>query len=99
MSETKHTPGPWEWKDGEYDDDLMFLASASGTICTFGNCDYYERCGELPNEADCRLIAAAPELLEALKRCLEIMSNGGTWTLEDQNAAHAAIAKAEGGEP
>lgn len=46
--------------------------------------------------ANTQLIAAAPELLEALQRCVHIMENGGTWTLEDQTKANQAIAKATG---
>lgn len=48
-------------------------------------------------KANACLIAAAPELLEALERCFDLMNNGGTWSLEDQAAARAAIAKAKGG--
>ena len=49
------------------------------------------------DEADARLIAAAPELLEALKELMEY-----AWIIEDRcdavatNKARAAIAKAEG---
>lgn len=39
------------------------------------------------------------ELLEALERCFDLMDNGGTWSLEDQAAARAAIAKAKGEQP
>lgn len=68
MSETKHTPGPWYWCDGEDKKDLPYLTSESGKICEFGNWEaYYPHCGELPNEADARLIAAAPEMYEALR--------------------------------
>lgn len=44
------------------------------------------------------LEAINAELLEALERCFDIMNNGGTWSLEDQAAARAAIAKAKGEE-
>ena len=66
----KHTPGPWEW-DGnpcnyDHNEEAPWLWQApwkaeesfqilSGSI----------KCG---NKADARLIAAAPELLEALKK-------------------------------
>lgn len=46
--------------------------------------------------ANACLIAAAPDLLASLQRCVELMNNGGTWTLEDQNAARASISKATG---
>jgi hypothetical protein len=43
-----------------------------------------------------KLEAINAELLEALERCFDLMNNGGTWSLEDQAAARAAIAKAKG---
>lgn len=46
-----------------------------------------------------KLEAINAELLEALERCFDIMNNGGTWSLEDQAAARAAIAKAKGETP
>lgn len=62
---SKHTPGPW-WLD-----DDGFIAS--------GNGDTYEtiadpHCSDLDideREANARLIAAAPELLEALEELVE----------------------------
>ena len=46
--------------------------------------------------ADARLIAAAPDLLEALKRCKFDSLN---MTLEDREFCRAAIAKATGEQP
>lgn len=43
--------------------------------------------------ANARLVAAAPELLEALKEAVEIIENH---TMFDGSKAYAAIAKAEG---
>lgn len=96
---SKHTPGPWKY-DPIYDDGSMLkqrLLPARIISCHGDRHDVAEFtfCG-VPSYADACLIATAPELLEALKRCLEIMENGGRWTLEDQNAARAAIAKAKG---
>jgi len=47
-------------------------------------------------EADARLIAAAPDLLEALKRLTEGMEASGGWDGDDEDFAFAmaAIAKA-----
>lgn len=46
-----------------------------------------------------RLAAAAPELLEALEKVVSFVDAGqGTWTVEEQQKARAAIAKAKGEE-
>jgi len=44
-------------------------------------------------KANANLFLNAREVLEALERCVSIMENGGTWSLEDQKAARLAIAK------
>ena len=95
MSEKqKHTPGPW-----------------SVTWCNDGWCVEARPCGicethiygdagspSMPErEANARLIAAAPELLEAAKQALQVFVDQG-WD-DDLSAAKslkAAIAKAEG---
>jgi hypothetical protein len=91
---TKHTPGPWYW-----DEDMPMLKSQDGRVCDFGNNEaYFPTEGVPPNEADSRLIAAAPELLH----CLEVVlcHTEGDAALESiVHADHirAAIAKATGG--
>lgn len=63
----KHTPGPWEAKRlphgwiVESKDEIMLTQ------------DEESRYGPIHNESDARLIASAPELLEAL----EVMCNVG----------------------
>ena len=102
---TKHTPGPWsidlEWHSDEHPE----WRSVIGPIA-----DDYSRMmvsGHI-GEANARLIAAAPELLEALKAldCSDILGiaescSSGMPNFEfvrDRiNAARAAIAKAMGG--
>ena len=91
MSEAKHTPGPW-LADGasvyEERDDFS-------VICNFWS-------SSLPEwEANARLIAASPCLLEALERCLNFIENTESEmgdTLECGEQARAAIAKAKGEE-
>ena len=65
-----HTPGPWK-KDG-----LKVIAGTRGTICV---CPVVSLGGVFNVEANARLIAAAPELLDALKKIAKgtcVMGNG-----------------------
>ncbi len=81
MSKPKHTPGPWEY----YGQDGVFYIEENGipentlTIATV----------EYGNEANARLIAAAPELLEMLRL---IKLDG-----YESKALDALILKATGG--
>lgn len=65
---TKHTPGPWVVENG-----LQVWKSGHNTvesprICTFKNAALpVEQISYVEMEANARLIAAAPDLLEALK--------------------------------
>ena len=113
-----HTPGPWTitrmTREPEtiLEMDESFIESSQGwansgmagkrTVAIVGH--WKDR----PNpEADARLIAAAPELLEALENLVEIEArdNKGdpdyastdTWREEALEIARAAIAKARGG--
>ena len=91
----QHTPGPWA-KIGA----SVANASTRKTIAVAVGCD--GNSGE--EEANARLIAAAPELLEALEAFLRAPSVGSggpgssTIVVQDFNlrAARAAIAKATG---
>ena len=57
----KHTPGPWVVKA---DEEIVYGTSHEGEHIVV----VYEL---NTNEADARLIAAAPDLLEALQRCVD----------------------------
>lgn len=61
MTDTKHTPGPWFVMD--YDDNVHQVAISDETatryLAVIDNSDETD-------QANARLIAAAPELLEAL---------------------------------
>lgn len=64
--ETEHTPGPWQFEVNELGTviakDGYSIGSAFGSRAITG--------GDLPHEANGRLIAASPELLEACELAL-----------------------------
>lgn len=86
---SKHTPGPWE---------LEIITSAYVTACDGTHiADVHHgstATAKAEGSANARLIAAAPELLEAL----EFVIRGVPDTWEGVQKARAAIAKATGGE-
>lgn len=96
MSEVKHTPGPWIWGDehrGLYgcgpNNEVLNYARYEGMWVGFGEV----------GTANARLIAAAPEMLEALELVLEM-----GWTTPRKpgvpdllrDVIEAAISKAKG---
>ena len=79
-----HSPGPWKL-GGHYDDTVI---SVRGGVVV-----------DDPDltDADLRLIAAAPELLAALKDLIDRIDVTSYWHLASSvDEAKAAIAKAEG---
>lgn len=111
--ERKYTPGPWEYHTAM--NYIGFSVAPLGTLPTLAA---VERCGDCmtiscfnfpgSTEANARLIAAAPELLDALETILlridgrfdsELLVKQGCLgsTLDDIQAyARQAIAKAKG---
>lgn len=107
----KHTPGPWAVSKG-YDGSLSVSATKSFRINNISAgtpviCDVYPHLDAdgFSGEANARLIAAAPELLEALIGLDEAYCRAGEKLTRDERtedrkrliAARAAIAKATGG--
>lgn len=91
------TPGPWTYGDDENGDCFVFIPDGHN-LC-FGDMETTDGCCW----ANARLIAAAPDLLEALKNlseaCWAADIEGDLSSLVSGsllNAADAAIAKAEG---
>lgn len=95
----KHTPGPWTW--GNYCEEVAPGAEDCCELVAYGTPD---KNGTMPimdvlhladdcsiTEGNGRLIAAAPELLAALKTCREYVEHDGCITIIDN-----AIEKAEG---
>lgn len=86
---TKHTPGPWS-----YFHDTCAVCEANGDAEYIIDGPPGGNHGQFSEEADARLIAAAPDLLEALIETLVIAERNemGPW----RKRAQAAIAKATG---
>lgn len=95
-SEARHTPGPWD-------------ASATGIWATstwnarvrIAEATTFSRMNGIDAVANANLIAAAPDLLEALRRLLSSVDSGNASTHDDgcrcvYHEASAAIAKATG---
>lgn len=92
MTELKATPGPW--RESQVASDVMEIVGADySTVCDLYFMDEHEI-------ANCHLIAAAPELYEALDSCLfGYGASEGQTDLDDPNwreRARAALAKARG---
>ena len=86
---TQHTPGPW---------------AVDASLCTVHHLlfqhplDNRNKIASVTSEANARLIAAAPELLEALTSIVEFWDANvpADYLSEQHKAARAAIAKATG---
>ena len=81
MNTSKHTPGPWIIENN----DILGHISAIVHVATIHN----------DIDGNARLIASAPELLEACKDAYELMSAGKVLTACERKLCKA-IAKAEG---
>lgn len=91
---TKHTPGPWSVS--KYGDDYNITFNDAGNWLATVYYDDDPVAGR--PEADARMIAAAPDLLEALRDCLGrfIEAFPASAEYEPIKRGFAAIAKAEG---
>lgn len=105
----KHTPAPWAWTIHDVSTASLGVGDAPGmgtplvlSISPCRSCiDHalpkeweWGRC-TTPSEADARLIAAAPELLAALKEALYAVTEIDN-AHKSLRQIRAAIAKAEG---
>lgn len=103
---SKHTPGPWVVWDGNVKVyagpvDENTTCCISGYRCKIAECDdlYDENMTEEEAEANARLIAAAPELLEALEWIVNpdyAIGSNAEYKHAAVEVAKAAIAKATG---
>lgn len=101
---TKHTPGPWEISDECSISDYRRIRAVNDGqyVCV---CDSAIVCAAQKNKANARLIAAAPELLEA---CINVRAFMGDKPSDDRDSTYdngvralidqleSAISKAQG---
>ena len=101
---SKHTPGPWAVREHWSDDGAFEVYPTRGGAPSYGQ---WSALAEVPEygkedspeaEANAHLIAAAPDLLEALQEIVNA-ADGDGWNQLDAGLkkARAAIAKATGG--
>jgi hypothetical protein len=95
----KHTPGPWGWDDVPGSGIQIRGPYKGGTRLLFIEIwrQFPEREWDAEMEANARLIAAAPDLLESLQEIVAA-ADGAGWSQLDATLAkaRAAIAKATG---
>lgn len=87
-----HTPGPWRL-ERDYNGVPEFVLGGDTCVCDFGI--------EAPKPEDARLIAAAPELYEALEAAYMVLGPQKSRFKDYVDAvtlARAALAKARGEE-
>ena len=92
-----HTPGPWHFGD---------TAGPIGIAVDRSDCHGFRNhvwiAKNIATESDARLISAAPDLLDCLRRTLDALYNetcekpDSAWIAITKRDALAAIAKAEG---
>ena len=94
---SKHTPGPWTWKRDEKQEYVPATTLEGPSVL----CRYWETIGGRPIEvnqrtlADARLIAAAPDLLAALKKVKRILESRAFRAVEDSARIHGVEYKGE----
>lgn len=81
------TPGPWD-----YDEDSNEVRAADGTAIVDMDTGL-----AWDTVANARLIAAAPELVEAVEMVLDACEDGGDMDAIDWDQLRNALAKAKGG--
>ncbi|HHB9079497.1 TPA: hypothetical protein ACN7S2_005293 [Klebsiella pneumoniae] len=96
MNEFKGTPGSWEVEDNGYFYDINAVRGTVGNVCSSASWfDNDEHRGPVAM-ANAQLIAAAPELLEALQNMVEAYQYEASIDNPALLSARAAIAKALG---
>lgn len=94
---SQHTPGPWGAYQLKGHEGSDFWWISAGNRNGWKGASYMQVSGQI-GEANARLIAAAPELLEALEQAADYLAEFFEEGREHRviKLADAAIAKAEG---
>ena len=86
MSETKHTPGPWRWRMHGASGDTKLVGSNEVPLV------WQDRHWQCPSQdANAALIAAAPDLLAACEKYIELED----WQDDDPRGAVTDVDYAE----
>jgi hypothetical protein len=95
-----HTPGPWEQALGISCHEITAKPDGLKVYIAQATSQSWGGVGSTEGEANARLIAAAPELLEALQRIVKQREDGAKVSREDwqlaTDTARAAIRRATG---
>jgi hypothetical protein len=99
----KHTPGPWRWEAGKNMPGYFHIYGDTTLVCDMQDINSELALETDPEPGECaanaKLIAAAPDMLAALRRCLNFIENTEgehNVELDCGQLARAAIAAAEG---
>ncbi len=101
MNTSKHTPGPWTKGTSNEGKECVWLNGLTEPFYGMGPDHTWIDCG---TEANANLVAAAPDLLEALKEAELVLAEKLRRLGADPNVSptthriRAAISKATGGE-
>lgn len=97
--EHKHTPGPWVTNAHQEvwsTKPMRFNLTTAGIPMIASVCRHEDAEGGFPAEANARLIAAAPDLLQALRVAYSDIQRCQGHTIDMLGRIEAAIAKATG---
>jgi hypothetical protein len=93
-NKSAHTPGPWSFctvdygsmtgaaagyvRGDKYPFDAIWSEGVNRPVCVAQDASSYMASFDFPNEADARLIAAAPDLLACVEAALNMVDGDGT---------------------
>lgn len=101
----KHTPGPWIAERGMVTSAAPSLPNGrtygygcgNDFVADLNDGEYHEYADRSEEDANARLIAAAPDLYAACEQVLQASEDGGDMEDIDWGMIRAALARANGG--